>query len=124
MENQRGDSLRMRKERNLEAIFGVGFTFPLPVGKSIVYGETDILYNFFCALDFLFTVLKRYMEGTDQKKAAVGKREGLPCIALLLTTVEETPQVVSAQVRGHFPKWLSGSLLRIGPGKFEFGKDK
>lgn len=50
MENQRGDSLRMRKERNLETIFGDGFTFPLPGGKSIVYGETGILYNFFVLL--------------------------------------------------------------------------
>lgn len=50
MENQRGDGLRMRKKRNLETIFGVGFAFPLPVGKSIVYGETGILYNFFVLL--------------------------------------------------------------------------
>lgn len=77
-----------------------------------------------CAFDFLFTVLKKYMENTHQKKVIVSKREGLPCIAPLLTTVEETPQIVAARVRGHFPDWLNGYLLRIGPGKFEFGKDK
>ena len=26
--------------------------------------------------------------------------------------------------QGHFPEWLNGYLLRVGPGKFEFGKDK
>ncbi|XP_070282135.1 carotenoid-cleaving dioxygenase, mitochondrial isoform X1 [Myotis yumanensis] len=69
-------------------------------------------------------VLKKYMDHSHQTKAVSCKQEGLPCIAPLIATVEETPQTISAQVRGHFPKWLNGSLLRIGPGKFEFGKDK
>ncbi|KAF6102291.1 beta-carotene oxygenase 2 [Phyllostomus discolor] len=69
-------------------------------------------------------VLKKYIENSHQTKVIFSKQESLPYIAPLLTTVEETPQVISAQVRGHFPKWLNGSLLRIGPGKFEFGKDK
>ncbi|XP_037010892.2 carotenoid-cleaving dioxygenase, mitochondrial isoform X2 [Artibeus jamaicensis] len=69
-------------------------------------------------------VLKKYTENSHQTKGIFSKQESLPCIAPLLATVEETPQVISAQVRGNFPKWLNGSLLRIGPGKFEFGKDK
>ncbi|XP_039085114.1 beta,beta-carotene 9',10'-oxygenase isoform X4 [Hyaena hyaena] len=69
-------------------------------------------------------VLRKYVESTCQKKAIFSKRERLPCIAPLVTTVEETPQIVSARVRGHFPQWLRGYLLRVGPGKFEFGKDK
>lgn len=64
------------------------------------------------------------MDNIHQIKAVSHKQENLPCIAPLLATVEETPQTISAEVRGHFPKWLNGSLLRIGPGKFEFGKDK
>ncbi|XP_008688286.1 succinate dehydrogenase [ubiquinone] cytochrome b small subunit, mitochondrial isoform X1 [Ursus maritimus] len=68
--------------------------------------------------------LKKYMDSSHQKRTTFSKRERLPCIAPLLTTVEEMPQMVSARVRGHFPKWLSGYLLRTGPGKFEFGKDK
>ncbi|EGW03823.1 beta,beta-carotene 9',10'-oxygenase isoform X1 [Cricetulus griseus] len=52
------------------------------------------------------------------------QRKSLPCIAPLLTTVEETLDTVSARVRGHIPEWLNGYLLRVGPGKFEFGKDK
>ncbi|XP_023613664.1 beta,beta-carotene 9',10'-oxygenase isoform X3 [Myotis lucifugus] len=64
------------------------------------------------------------MDNSHQTKAVSCKQEGLPCIAPLIATVEETPQTISAQVQGHFPKWLNGSLLRIGPGKFEFGKDK
>ncbi|PNI40676.1 BCO2 isoform 15, partial [Pan troglodytes] len=69
-------------------------------------------------------VFKRYMGNTPQKKAVFGQCRGLPCVAPLLTTVEEAPRGISARVCGHFPKWLNGSLLRIGPGKFEFGKDK
>nr|XP_019570810.1 PREDICTED: beta,beta-carotene 9',10'-oxygenase isoform X3 [Rhinolophus sinicus] len=69
-------------------------------------------------------ILKIYMENTLETKEIFSKRENLPCIAPLVTTVEETPQIISAKVRGHFPKWLNGYLLRIGPGKFEFGKDK
>uniref|UniRef100_A0A8D2FP56 Carotenoid-cleaving dioxygenase, mitochondrial n=2 Tax=Theropithecus gelada TaxID=9565 RepID=A0A8D2FP56_THEGE len=82
------------------------------------------------AVDFLpvmvhpLPVFKRYMGNTHQKKAIFGQCRGLPCVASLLTTVEEAPRGISAQVSGHFPKWLNGSLLRIGPGKFEFGKDK
>ncbi|KAM9079757.1 carotenoid-cleaving dioxygenase, mitochondrial isoform 3-T3 [Megaptera novaeangliae] len=74
--------------------------------------------------DLWLRVLKTYMENTHQKKVIFSKRKSLPCIAPLLTTVEETPQIISARVRGHFPKWLNGCLLRIGPGKFEYGKDK
>lgn len=52
------------------------------------------------------------------------QRKNLPCIAPLLTTVEETLDTVSARVRGYIPEWLNGYLLRVGPGKFEFGNDK
>lgn len=53
----------------------------------------------------------------------LGSKQSLQCIAPLLTTVEETLSAVSARVRGHIPEWLNGYLLRVGPGKFEFGKD-
>ncbi|XP_037697366.1 beta,beta-carotene 9',10'-oxygenase isoform X3 [Choloepus didactylus] len=71
-------------------------------------------------------VLKNYgknMGNAHLKKVIFSNRTNLPCIAPLLTTVEETPQIF-ARVQGHFPKWLNGYLVRIGPGKFEFGKDK
>lgn len=54
----------------------------------------------------------------------LGPKQSLPCIAPLLTTAEETLSAVSARVRGHIPEWLNGYLLRVGPGKFEFGKDR
>uniref|UniRef100_A0A8C0QC86 Carotenoid-cleaving dioxygenase, mitochondrial n=1 Tax=Canis lupus familiaris TaxID=9615 RepID=A0A8C0QC86_CANLF len=85
---------------------------------------STIAVGFLSVVVHWIPVLKKYMEGTHQKKAVFHKRERLPCIAPLLTTVEEMPQMVSAQVRGQFPEWLSGYLLRIGPGKFEFGKDE
>lgn len=111
---------------NLETVFGVRFTFLLPVDET-VYGETGMFmedWENFCAFDFLFTVLKKYMENTHQKTVIFAQGKTLPCIAPLLTTVEETPQVISARVQGHLPEWLNGYLLRTGPGKFEFGKDK
>ncbi|KAJ8276087.1 hypothetical protein COCON_G00078390 [Conger conger] len=46
---------------------------------------------------------------------------GLPCIASLVRTVEETPDPIKTTVHGNIPAWISGSLLRNGPGKFEFG---
>ncbi|XP_032141433.1 beta,beta-carotene 9',10'-oxygenase isoform X1 [Sapajus apella] len=85
---------------------------------------------FTTAVDFLpvmvhrLPVFKRYLGNTHQKKAVFGQCRGLLCVAPLLTTVEEAPRGISARVWGHFPKWLNGCLLRIGPGKFEFGKDK
>ncbi|KAB1255072.1 Beta; beta-carotene 9'; 10'-oxygenase [Camelus dromedarius] len=69
-------------------------------------------------------VLKKYVGNSHQKEVVFSKQKNLPCIAPLLTTVEETPQIISARVQGRFPKWLNGYLLRIGPGKFEFGKDR
>uniref|UniRef100_A0A8C2W0V2 Carotenoid-cleaving dioxygenase, mitochondrial n=3 Tax=Chinchilla lanigera TaxID=34839 RepID=A0A8C2W0V2_CHILA len=59
-----------------------------------------------------------------EKRAVLGQQQRLPCIAPLLTTVEETPHIISARVQGNIPEWLNGYLLRVGPGKFEFGKDK
>lgn len=58
------------------------------------------------------------------QETMLGPKQSLPCIAPLLTTAEETLSAVSARVRGHIPEWLNGYLLRVGPGKFEFGKDR
>uniref|UniRef100_A0A8C5JVE9 Carotenoid-cleaving dioxygenase, mitochondrial n=1 Tax=Jaculus jaculus TaxID=51337 RepID=A0A8C5JVE9_JACJA len=64
------------------------------------------------------------MGTTHQIKAVLGQQQSLQCIAPLLTTVEEAPQIISTRVQGQIPKWLNGYLLRVGPGKFEFGKDR
>ncbi|XP_076969028.1 carotenoid-cleaving dioxygenase, mitochondrial isoform X5 [Tamandua tetradactyla] len=82
---------------------------------------------FFSVIVHWISVLKncgKNMGNAYPKKVIFSKRTSLPCIAPLLNTVEETPEILFARVRGHFPKWLNGYLLRIGPGKFEFGKDK
>ncbi|XP_022414899.1 beta,beta-carotene 9',10'-oxygenase isoform X2 [Delphinapterus leucas] len=81
---------------------------------------STIVTGFLSVVVHWIPVLKKYMENTHQKKVIFSKRKSLLCIAPLLTTVEETPQIISARVRGHFPKWLNGCLLRIGPGKFEY----
>ncbi|CAH1232194.1 BCO1 [Branchiostoma lanceolatum] len=39
-------------------------------------------------------------------------------------TCEETPDPIPTKVTGQIPKWLSGSLLRNSPGKFEQGEQK
>uniref|UniRef100_A0A8C7KLB8 Carotenoid-cleaving dioxygenase, mitochondrial n=1 Tax=Oncorhynchus kisutch TaxID=8019 RepID=A0A8C7KLB8_ONCKI len=33
----------------------------------------------------------------------------------------ETPEPISTEVLGTIPPWIQSSLLRNGPGKFEFG---
>uniref|UniRef100_H0VFN5 Carotenoid-cleaving dioxygenase, mitochondrial n=1 Tax=Cavia porcellus TaxID=10141 RepID=H0VFN5_CAVPO len=53
-----------------------------------------------------------------------GAAPGLPRVAPLLSSVPATPRSVPARVRGSLPRWLRGSLLRVGPGKFEFGEDR
>uniref|UniRef100_A0AAQ4R6D8 Carotenoid-cleaving dioxygenase, mitochondrial n=1 Tax=Gasterosteus aculeatus aculeatus TaxID=481459 RepID=A0AAQ4R6D8_GASAC len=47
--------------------------------------------------------------------------KGLETIEPLVRSVEETPEPISAEVQGTIPSWISGKLLRNGPGKFEFG---
>ncbi|XP_078679875.1 carotenoid-cleaving dioxygenase, mitochondrial-like isoform X2 [Branchiostoma floridae x Branchiostoma belcheri] len=39
----------------------------------------------------------------------------------LFKSVEETAEPLQAEVKGEIPEWLKGSLLRVGPGKFEVG---
>ncbi|KTG35170.1 hypothetical protein cypCar_00013826 [Cyprinus carpio] len=46
---------------------------------------------------------------------------GLPNISPLVRSVEETPEPIPTTVKGTIPSWIHGSLLRNGPGKFEFG---
>eukprot|EP00794_Sanderia_malayensis_P018160 gene18160-19972_t len=40
----------------------------------------------------------------------------------LYSTVEEHPTPIALKVTGTIPAWFEGSFLRIGPGKFEWGK--
>uniref|UniRef100_A0A674EAM3 Carotenoid-cleaving dioxygenase, mitochondrial n=1 Tax=Salmo trutta TaxID=8032 RepID=A0A674EAM3_SALTR len=47
--------------------------------------------------------------------------KGLESIAPLVRSVEETPEPIATEVCGTIPTWIRGSLLRNGPGKFEFG---
>ncbi|XP_072165236.1 beta,beta-carotene 15,15'-dioxygenase-like [Diadema setosum] len=44
--------------------------------------------------------------------------------ALCVSVSEDFPDGVETTVKGHIPKWLSGSLLRTGPGRYEFGDQK
>ncbi|CAH1249331.1 BCO2 [Branchiostoma lanceolatum] len=39
-------------------------------------------------------------------------------------TYTEHPDPVKAVIKGNFPKWLSGGLVRNGPGMFDIGEDK
>uniref|UniRef100_A0AAQ4RP95 Carotenoid-cleaving dioxygenase, mitochondrial n=1 Tax=Gasterosteus aculeatus aculeatus TaxID=481459 RepID=A0AAQ4RP95_GASAC len=60
--------------------------------------------DYFSATEFITSALK-----------------GLETIEPLVRSVEETPEPISAEVQGTIPSWISGKLLRNGPGKFEFG---
>ncbi|CAN9513356.1 unnamed protein product [Ophioblennius macclurei] len=50
--------------------------------------------------------------------------KGLESLAPLVCTVEETPDLIPAAIKGTIPTWINGSFLRNGPGKFEFGEDR
>ncbi|XP_044138230.1 beta,beta-carotene 9',10'-oxygenase isoform X2 [Bufo gargarizans] len=64
-------------------------------------------------------VIKKLCQGTSLSSQA-----GVECLAPLFQTVQETPQPIPTKVTGTIPKWIRGSLLRNGPGQFEFGNDK
>ncbi|XP_073513270.1 carotenoid-cleaving dioxygenase, mitochondrial [Phyllobates terribilis] len=57
-------------------------------------------------------------------RRSVSSQAAVECIAPFFQTVQETPQPVPTKVSGTIPAWLRGSLLRNGPGRFEFGPDK
>ncbi|XP_060719086.1 carotenoid-cleaving dioxygenase, mitochondrial-like isoform X2 [Tachysurus vachellii] len=57
----------------------------------------------------------------NKQKHTYRKWHGLPEIAPLLQSVEETPEPIPTTVKGIIPTWIRGNLLRNGPGKFEFG---
>ncbi|XP_022104745.1 beta,beta-carotene 9',10'-oxygenase-like [Acanthaster planci] len=46
-----------------------------------------------------------------------------PGHALCYTVKKEQPEPLPTKVKGEVPKWINGSLLRNGGGKFEVGKD-
>ncbi|XP_039769493.1 beta,beta-carotene 9',10'-oxygenase isoform X1 [Ornithorhynchus anatinus] len=70
------------------------------------------------------SVLKNCLPETPRNPVAPSLWRGLQCIAPLMATVEETPEPIPTRIKGHIPEWLSGRLVRTGPGKFEFGKEK
>lgn len=57
----------------------------------------------------------------EKKQVRFSEHEGKECIAPLFQTVQEIPQPIPTKITGTIPKWIQGSLLRNGPGKFEFG---
>ncbi|XP_062995457.1 carotenoid-cleaving dioxygenase, mitochondrial isoform X2 [Elgaria multicarinata webbii] len=69
-------------------------------------------------------VLESLVLHQKQQPVTFSHRKGLECISPFFSSVEETPQVIPTKAEGQVPKWLKGKLLRNGPGKFEFGKDK
>ncbi|XP_063059565.1 carotenoid-cleaving dioxygenase, mitochondrial [Engraulis encrasicolus] len=48
---------------------------------------------------------------------------GLQSIAALVRSTDEILEPIATQIRGTIPAWISGNLLRNGPGKFEFGNE-
>ncbi|XP_053307679.1 carotenoid-cleaving dioxygenase, mitochondrial [Spea bombifrons] len=57
-------------------------------------------------------------------KLSFSTQTSVECIAPLFQTVAETVHPVPAKITGTIPTWVNGSLLRNGPGRFEFGNDK
>ncbi|XP_019719752.1 beta,beta-carotene 9',10'-oxygenase-like isoform X1 [Hippocampus comes] len=66
-------------------------------------------------------VKKDEVKKGEEKKGNTTELKGLETLAPLVRSVEETPDVIHAEVQGTIPHWINGSLLRNGPAKFEFG---
>lgn len=45
-----------------------------------------------------------------------------PDQSVLFKSVTEHPEPISAEIKGNLPCWLNGTLIRDGPGKFEYDK--
>jgi len=61
-----------------------------------------------------------YSQLTKKRPSA----SGLEFIGPLVSSVEETPDPICTVIKGQIPFWITGSFLRNGPGKFEFGESK
>ncbi|XP_077448038.1 carotenoid-cleaving dioxygenase, mitochondrial-like [Stigmatopora argus] len=62
------------------------------------------------------------VDGNNEvKEGSTTGLKGLENVAPLIRSVEEIPDPVPAEIQGTIPHWINGSLLRNGPGKFEFG---
>lgn len=61
--------------------------------------------------------------GAKIKQPVCPVLKGLESIAPLVCSVDETPESIPTVVQGIIPSWVNGSLLRNGPGKFEFGNN-
>ncbi|KAM3920984.1 carotenoid-cleaving dioxygenase, mitochondrial-like [Leptodactylus fuscus] len=66
----------------------------------------------------------RYFFKEEKNQLCDSTTEDKEYIAPLFQTVAETPQPVSTRISGTVPEWITGSLFRNGPGRFEFGNDK
>ncbi|XP_058866075.1 carotenoid-cleaving dioxygenase, mitochondrial-like isoform X1 [Acipenser ruthenus] len=75
-------------------------------------------------LKLVKVVINSSLPSSRQELAHLASVQGLECIAPLVKTVEETPEPVTADITGEIPSWINGSLLRNGPGKFEFGNQR
>ncbi|KAM4015570.1 carotenoid-cleaving dioxygenase, mitochondrial-like [Anomaloglossus baeobatrachus] len=65
-----------------------------------------------------------YFFNKQTNKLCVSTGKQKESIARLFQTVAETPQPIPTRITGTVPGWLIGSLLRNGPGRYEFGNDK
>ncbi|XP_078726078.1 carotenoid-cleaving dioxygenase, mitochondrial-like isoform X2 [Lampetra fluviatilis] len=71
------------------------------------------------------TMISEQRDGGEPQTRHLQKAEDADLLPLypLLRSVEEVEGPVEATVTGRIPAWLSGSLLRNGPGRFEVGPD-
>uniref|UniRef100_A0A665VSM6 Beta-carotene oxygenase 2 n=1 Tax=Echeneis naucrates TaxID=173247 RepID=A0A665VSM6_ECHNA len=64
-----------------------------------------------------------HTESKKQVKHFTGV-QGLPCIEKIVSSVDDNPEPINTDVTGRIPKWINGSFLRNGPGKFEIGNQR
>ncbi|XP_031664418.1 beta,beta-carotene 9',10'-oxygenase-like [Oncorhynchus kisutch] len=93
-----------------------------------LFNQWQMLQDFFDIREQWWEMVKdeTITQSSDAKPKEVNKYnqlelKGLYSIAPLVRSVEETPEPISTEVLGTIPPWIQSSLLRNGPGKFEFG---
>ncbi|XP_048368328.1 carotenoid-cleaving dioxygenase, mitochondrial isoform X3 [Sphaerodactylus townsendi] len=119
---EKSDENRSKRKKELENESSENPQLPFEK-TDLSLSDSSMLIDNTESLETVLNVLNSF-ESSQKQKLTFSSRKGLECITPLFTSVEETPQQIPTWVKGHIPNWLKGKLLRNGPGRFEFGKDK
>lgn len=112
------------------------FRFPVETKSVVQYRESthntmELTWKHFSVAFVVLAILYSRSGSRTARNLVPYEDEEIPFLpanghdhSKLYKSASEVPYPVSAHVHGHIPEWLSGTLLRDGPGLFEFGEEK